>query len=547
MMNTKTVVKFAMIGLLFHLCFLSTVLLGQVNVTTYHNDNSRTGQNLKETILTLANVNPKTFGKLFYYPVKGYVYAQPLYLQNVTIPGKGVHNVVYVATEQAIVYAFDADSNAGANATPLWLTSFINPAKGITAVTSNEVACTDLVPTIGITSTPVIDTTTNTIYVVAKTREKGQYFQRLHALDVTTGAEKFGGPKVIQAQVKGSGDGGTMVTFNPLMEAQRPGLLLQNGQVLIGWASHCDIPTYYGWIMAYDAHTLAQVAVWNATPNAGYGGIWQSGGGLAGDASFNTYFATGNGQFDVGKNGGGGVDYGDSIVKLSPPSAGSFTVASYFTPFDQSSLSGGDTDLGSGGLVLLPDQPLGSPHQHLLAQSGKEGTLYLVNRDSMGQYNPSNNSQIVQNIPGSNGGMWSSPAWWNNTLYIGGNGDNLKAFSFDPVMGKFNTSPSSATSTFYNYPPATPSISANGNSNAILWAIQTEGFSSNKAEILHAYNATNLAELFNSTQGTGNYAGGAVKYAVPTIANGKVYFGAVARLNVYGLLSAKPAAQSAGR
>jgi hypothetical protein len=440
-----------------------------------------------------------------------------------------------------MVYAFDADSNAGGNATPLWTTTFTNPTKGITPVSSAEIGCGDLIPTIGITSTPVIDTTTNTIYVVAKTKEKGVFFQRLHALDITTGTEKFGGPKVIQAQVKGTGDGGTVVTFDARMEAQRPGLLLQNGQVVIGWASHCDIPTYYGWIMAYDAHSLAQIAVWNATPNAGYGGIWQSGGGLAGDASFNTYFATGNGTFDVKKTGGG-VDYGDSIVKLSPPSGGTFAVADYFTPFDQSSLNGGDTDLGSGGPVLLPDQPLGSPHQHLLAQSGKEGTLYLVNRDGMGQYNPTNNSQIVQNIPGSNGGMWSSPAWWNNTLYIGGSGDNLKAFSFDPVMGKFNTSPTSETSTFYNFPPATPSISANGNSNAILWAIQTEGFSSNKAEILHAYDATNLTkELFNSTQGVGNGAGGAIKYAVPVITNGKVYLGAVGKLDVYGLLSAKPA------
>src|ERR1700674_5590658 len=241
-MDTKVIVKFVTISLLLHLCFLSTALLGQVNVTTYHNDNSRTGQNLRETILTTANVNKKTFGRLFSYAVKGYVYAQPLYLQNVNIPGKGVHNVVFVATEQDVVYAFDADSNAGSNASPLWTANFTNPSKGITAVSSNEIGCTDLVPTIGITSTPVIDTTTNTIYVVAKTKEKGVFFHRLHAFDITTGAEKFGGPKVIQAQVKGTGDGGTMVSFDARMEAQRPGLLLQNGQVLIGWASHCDTP-----------------------------------------------------------------------------------------------------------------------------------------------------------------------------------------------------------------------------------------------------------------------------------------------------------------
>jgi hypothetical protein len=288
--------------------------------------------------------------------------------------------------------------------------------------------------------------------------------------------------------------------------------------------------------MAYDAHTLAQVGVWNSTPNAGYGGIWQSGGGLAGDVNFNTFFSTGNAAFDVGPNGGNGSDYGDSIVKLAPPSGGSFTVADYFTPYDQSSLNFGDTDLGSGGVVLLPDQPAGSHHLHLLAQSGKGGTLYLLNRDNMGKYNPNNNNQIVQNIPGANTGMWSTPAWWNNNLYIGGNGDFLKAFSFDVTTGKFNPSPTSTTSTFYGFPPATPSISANGNSNAILWAIQTEGYSSGRSEILHAYDATNLAkELFNSSQGSGNGAGGAVKFAVPTVANGKVYVGAVGRLNVYGL------------
>jgi hypothetical protein len=535
-MNMKDVFKSATASLLFTLGLLSSALLGQVNVITYHNDNSRTGQNLQETILTPANVNKNSFGKLFYYPVAGYIYAQPLYLANVNIPGKGVHNVVFVATERDIVYAFDADSNSGANASPLWVANFTNPTKGITAVSSTEIGCTDLVPFIGITSTPVIDTTTSTIYVLAKTKEKGQFVQRLHALDVTTGVEKFGGPQEIKAQVKGSGDGGTTVTFDPRMEAQRPGLLLQNGRVLIGWASHCDIPVYYGWIMAYDAGTLAQVGVWNATPNAGYGGIWQSGGGLAGDVNFNTFFATGNGAFDVGPKGGNGSDYGDSIIKLSPPSGGSFTVADYFTPDNQSTLDGGDIDQGSGGPVLLPDQTVGAPHLHLLAQSGKDGTLYLINRDAMGKYNPNSNNAAVQSIPGSNGGTWSSPAWWNNTLYVGGQLDNLKAFSFDVSTGKFIASPSSQTSTFFNFPGPTPSISANGNSNAILWAIEARPINANLYAVLHAYDATNLAtELFNSTQGRGNGAGAAVKFAVPTIANGKVYVGTVNRLEVYGL------------
>ena len=341
---------------------LAALASAQVRVTTFHNDNSRTGQNTSETILTPANVHVTTFGKLFSQAVDGFVYAQPLYVPNVSIPSKGTHNVVYVATEHDSVYAFDADNNTGSNASPLWKTSFINPSQGITTVSSNDVGCSDLIPEIGVTGTPVIDTASGTLYVVAKTKERGKFVQRLHALDIATGAEKFGGPVVIRAKVKGSGDGSVngFITFDPLRHSQRPGLLLQSGAVYIGWASHCDIGPYHGWIMSYDTQTLAQKAVWNSTPDAGLGGFWASGAGLAADARFNLFVASGNGTFDVD---GGGRDFGDSIIKLPLPTTNRFKVSDYFTPYDQDSLENGDVDLGSGGVLLLPDQT--GPHRPL--------------------------------------------------------------------------------------------------------------------------------------------------------------------------------------
>lgn len=256
--------------------FLTCAASAQVAITTQHNDNYRTGQNTSETILTPANVNTTKFGKLFSQTVDGYAYAQPLYVPNVNIPGKGTHNVVYVATEHDSVYAFDADNKTGANASPLWQVSFINPGAGINVVTSGDVSCSDLVPEIGITGTPAIDLSTKTMYLTAKTKENGRFVQRLHALDITSGAEKFGGPLEIQAQSNGTADGGKKVTFDPFREGQRTGLLVQNGLVYISWASHCDIGPYHGWVLAYDAQTLQQKGVWNATPNGVLGGFWQA-------------------------------------------------------------------------------------------------------------------------------------------------------------------------------------------------------------------------------------------------------------------------------
>jgi hypothetical protein len=506
----------------------------QVSVITQHNDNARTGQNLAETTLTPANVNVNSFGKLFSQAVDGYIYAQPLYVPNVSIPGLGTHNVVYVATEHDSVYAFDADSNTGANASPLWQVSFINPSKGITTVSSSDVGCSDLVPEIGITGTPVIDTASGTMYVVAKTKEHGNAVQRLHAPDITTGADKFG-PLTIHARVPGTGDGSVngYVNFDPLREAQRPGLLLQNGSVYVAWASHCDIGPYHGWIMSYNASNLQPNGLWNSTPNGGLGGFWASGSGIAGDASNNVFVPTGNGTFDVNT---AGRDYGDSIIKLPPPTNKRFKVGDYFTPYDQSSLNNGDVDLGSGGVLLLPDQT--GPHAHLLAQAGKEGTVYLIDRDHMGHYNPNNNNQIVQSLTAAVGGLWSMPAWSNNNVYFGGSGDYLRQFTFNPTSGLLSTSAFAVSPTFFGFPGPTPSISANGTSNGIVWALQTDDYGSGAAT-LHAYDATNVAtELYNSTQNASrDDAGPAVKFTVPTITNGKVYVPAATQLSVFGLLS----------
>ena len=503
--------------------FLTCAAFGQVAVPTQHNDNYRTGQNTKETILTPANVNKTTFGKLFSQTVDGYIYAQPLYVPNVNIPGKGVHNVVYVATEHDSLYAFDADNNAGSNASPLWQASFVNPGAGINVVTSGDVSCNDLVPEIGITGTPAIDLTTQTMYLVTKTKDNGNFVHKVHAIDITTGAEKFGGPVTVQARVG-------LVAFEPHREAQRAGLLVQNGLVYIAWASHCDIGPYHGWVMAYDAQTLQQKGAWNSTPTGGLGGFWQAGAGIAADARNLLYLASGNGDFD---RNFGGKNYGDSIVKLGFNLAGKLVAKDYFTPHDQQFLQNTDTDLGSGGVLIIPDKS-SKKHPLSLVQVGKEGTVYLVNRNGLGKFNANDDSQIIQNLPGAVGGMWGMPAFWNNNIYFGGVGDNIKAFRLDPIAGLLSNTPTSNTTTFFGYPGTTPSISANGTSNGIVWALQTD----HTPEVLHAYDATQLStELYNTGQNAGrDGAGSPVKFVVPTVANGKVYVPAQKLITVYGLL-----------
>ena len=536
---TSCPIKIIIISLL---CILTTALQAQVNVTTYHNDTSRTGQNTQETILTPANVNSSQFGKLFTVSVDGYVYAQPLYLSNVTIAG-GTHNVLYVATEHDSLYAIDAGSG-----TIYWQISLI-PSGGSTVNSSTDLGCGDLVPEVGITGTPVIDPTTGTIYVVAKSKVNGNLVQYLHAIDVGTAVEKFSGPVFIQATVPGTAsDGnGTTVSFSPHFENQRAALLLENGHVVIGWSAHCDISPWHGWIMSYSASTLAQEAAFNASADGSANGVWMSGEGLAADANGNIFFATGNGTWN------GTTDYGDSIVKLGPPSGGSFTVLDYFTPYNQSSLSGGDTDVGSGGMVLLPNLSSG---QQLLVQMGKEGKMYLIDRNNMGKYcvndNPPCNGSdpnIVQEIPGATAGVWGTPAYWNGSVYWGGASENLKAFSFNAnSSGLISTSPTSESAQSFSFPGPSPTISANGNTDGILWGLDNSAFGStcsggSNCQVLYAYDATNLANLlYTSSQAANNrdVPGSAIKFATPIVANGKVYFGSQLAVSAYGAISTIP-------
>ncbi len=516
-----------------HLVWASCTNAG-VNVLTYHNDNARTGLNSTEAVLTPANVASTNFGKLFSYAVDGLVYAQPLVVTSVTIPGKGVHDVVYVATEHDSVYAFDANSDALGDGSPLWHVSFINPAAGITTLSSDDSGCPDISPEIGITSTPVIDIASQTIYVEAKTKEATTsgtaYYHRLHALDLGSGAEKFGGPVIVQPSVAGTGDGtdGTgHVPFNPLRQLNRPALLLSRGVVYIAAASLCDIGPYHGWLIGYGAQTLALSNVFNVTPNGQAGGIWQSGGGPACDANGNVYVVTGNGTFDTNP---AVACFGDSFLKLSTTNG--LQLVDYFTPYNQSSLDIADLDLGSGGPLVLPDEVGGgTTNQHLIVGAGKEGTIYVINRESMGHFNPVHDSLIVQSIPYAIGLAFDTPAYFNKTIYYIGAGDVLKAFTITNAY--IATSPASLGPTAFAFPGATPSVSANGTNDAIVWALRVDVGTA----VLHAYSATNVAlELYNSgPAGARDSPGPAVKFAVPTVANGKVYVGAANALAVYGL------------
>jgi Bacterial Ig-like domain (group 2) len=513
---------------------------GFAGVLTQHNDISRTGQDLSEIILTPTVVKSSTsFGKKFSQAIDGYAYAQPLYEANVTIGGTA-HNVVFVATENDSVYAFDADSNTGSNANPLWHANLIDTAHGAAAgatpVTNAQVGCGDLVPKIGITSTPVIDPSTGTMYVETKSNEGSNYIHRLHALDITTGNEKLSGPTVITASVSVSG--GT-VTFDGLHHLNRPGLLWLNGLIYIAYASHCDNTPYHGWLFAYDASTLSQKAAFLTTPeatsNGGLAGFWMSGAGVAADSSANVFITTGNGDFDTTNIPAKLL--GDTVLKLFFNGT-AVSLVDYFTPYNQGSLDGGDTDLGSGGVLLLPDQSGATAHE--LVQVGKSGTIYVIDRDQFTAGNlhyckvNCNNmdSQIAQEVGSAVGGLWSMPAYWNNSVFFVGAGDSLKSFAL--VNGTFPTSPSANTGSSIGYPGATPSVSSSGNSNGIVWVIDASG----GAAILHAYDPANgLAALYNSNdQGSRDTAGSGVKFSVPTIANGKVFVGTQTELDVYGTL-----------
>ncbi len=515
------------------------------NVTTYHNDIGRTGQNLNETILTTSNVNATQFGRLFSQPVDGAIFAEPLYLQNVTIAGQQ-HNVVFVATENDSVYAFDADSNGGANASPLWKASLLTAAHGAAvgavAFPSSELS-TDIQPLVGITGTPVIDPSSNTLYVVSKSLEAGNAVQRLHALDVTTGAEKFAGPVVITATVSGTGNGSVsgVLTFDPMWENQRPGLLLLNGIVYIGFAAHGDNGPWHGWILGYNAATLKQVGVFNASPNGVGSGFWMSGAGLAADQESpatlpygRMFVASGNGDYTAASPYKSGMDFGDSLLRLDLTN-GVPTVQDLFTPSNQSFLDGSDNDLGAGGVMVVPDQTTGT-FPHLLVQTGKYGTTYLLNRESLGGYHATDT--VLQETTGvAPFGVWSSPAYWNGTVYYAGQANTLGAFPL--VSGQLQMNgPRSPES--YAYPGATPSISANGTTQGIVWAVDASAYVTSGQAILYAHNAANVgatALYASTTNSSRDNPGPAVKFTVPTIANGKVYIGTASQISVYGLLA----------
>jgi hypothetical protein len=508
----------------------------QINVTTFNYDNARDGQNTQEYVLTPENVNSTQFGKLFTTAVDGYVFAQPLYLANVQNIAGGTHNVLYVATQHDSVFAIDANTGA-----ILWQTNFLDPANGITTVSHTDVTCTDIVPEVGITGTPVIDTTTGTIYMIVRTKENGVFFQRLHALNVTTGAEVFGGPVVIAATI--SGPRGSNISFDPRIQNSRPGLLLDNGHVVVGWASSCDNGAYHGWVMSYNASTLAQEAVLNTSPNGIKSGVWMSGDGIAADVNGNYYFAIGNGTYD----GSAANDYGDSIIQVGPASNGTLPVVDWFTPWNQGTLSSEDSDVGSGGVLLLPDLPPGLAYQHPLVEMGKEGTIYLVDRDNMGGYCPTClgiDTQIVQEINAASVGIWGSPAYWNGNVYwSSNNGDaglvsNLLAFSFNANnSGLLSTTPTSQSASVFGHGTGTPTVSADGTSNGIVWLLDNSSYNNSCCQALYAFDATNLASmLYNSNQASGgrDVPGGAVKFTAPVVANGMVYVGGQLQVSAYG-------------
>jgi PQQ-like domain len=508
---------------------LSVLAASGVDVITYHNDTARTGQNLQEVILTTANVSPSNFGKLAFFNTDGKVDGQPLYLSSLNMAG-GTNNVLYVVTEHDSVYAFDADSG-----TVVWQVSLL----GAGETTSDDRGCSQITPEIGITSTPFIDRTAGTngaIYVVAMSKNSsGTYFQRLHALDITSGAELFGGPVTVQASFPGTGANsvGGNVIFDPKQYAERAGLLSLNGTLYTTWTSHCDIPPYTGWIIAYDAKTLVQSSVLNVTPNGSEGSIWMSGTGPAADSANNIYFLDANGTFDTTLNANGfpvNGDFGNAFVKLS--TASGLAVADYFALFNSVSESDSDQDLGSGGALLLPDLTDNTGQTwHLAVGAGKDTNIYVVNRDNLGKFNSSSNN-VYQQLSGAvPGGVWGMPAYFNNTIYYGAAGSPMKSFAISNA--RFTSTPTSQTSTAFTYPGSTPSVSANGSSNGIVWAHEN----TNPA-VLHAYDATNLShELYNSNQaGTRDQFGAGNKFITPTIANGKVYVGTTNGVAVFGLL-----------
>jgi hypothetical protein len=508
---------------------------------TYHADRFRSGVNLQEFALTKSTIKSTTFGKVFTRSVDGQIYAQPLHVANLTIAG-AKHNVVFVATEHSSVYAFEAD---GKTTAPFWKRSFINPSAGVTTIPKPSNAL--IAPEISISSTPVIDTSTSTLYVAVSTSENGSIVHRLHALSLTSGAEKFGGPIKIQGSVPGTYPAIAVngrVPFVPKQHLQRPALLLLNGNVYIAYGSNGDQLPYNGWLFAYSAAgtgVLHQVAIFCTSPNKGASAIWQSGDGPAADPSGNIYVATGNGPFDLNT---GGRDAGNTVLKLALQS-GALVVEDYFAPSNTADLTANDLDLGAAGPILPPTQT-GAVAPSLAVVGGKDGKIYLVNRSSMGKFNASTNSNVETvaiGNPEPTNGLFATPAALGSRIYFGEVNERLELFTFS--SGLLSTAPTAQTSNVFLYPGTSPMISTDG-TNSVVWALDLHAYVGGTPDgtintpgpaVLHAYDGGTLQELYNSTQaGTRDTAGKALKFTSPTVANGHVYVGGANQLTVYGLL-----------
>ena len=528
-------------------------------VTTYHGDNSRSGVYAHEYALNTATVGASTFGKLFSCVVDGDVYAQPLYVANLSIGG-GVHNVVFVATMHDSVYAFDADSPS---CVQYWKTAYVTPSGSVTSVpvadlAAGGAACTDINNEVGIVGTPVIDPVAGTLYFVAKTKESGAWVQRLHALNVSTGAERVP-PVAIGATVSGA-------TFSPLWQNQRPALALNNGQVYIGWGSHCDYSTWYGWLMAYNATTLAQTAAFNVAPRGAEGGIWMSGGGPAIDSSGNLYVTTGNGTFDYTSSVvpplAPNADYGESYLKLSLSTSGqtgSLQVADFYTPSQNAAWTANDQDLSASGVVVLPDGTGPTAHPNLVLGADKQAHIWLLDRSpaptgstSMGGFSPTADN-VVQylNLPGTAAGcanhsVFGTPSYWNKTVYVTVGGNGVMGIPLANGVMAANggvAAPTLTSSESYGFPAPTTVISTSPGSTAgLLWTLDDSAYGGGNCNlpfgpaVLRAYDATTLKTLYTSAGQTRDTAGGSIKFQLPVVANGHVYVGGSAQLTVYGLL-----------
>jgi hypothetical protein len=507
------------------------------DVTTYHYNLNRDGLNSHETILTQANVNATTFGKIGNDPVDGKVDAEPLFLGNLTVGG-AAHNVLYVATEHGSVYAFDADTN-----TQLWKTSVIPSGE----TTSDDHGCSQITTEIGITSTPVIDRKqgpNGTLFTVGMSKDAGgAYHQRIHALDLTTGTEMTGSPTEVAASVPGTGDNSSSGTirFDPSQYAERAALTLYNGNVYTAWTSHCDVGLYTGWLIAYSESTLKQTQVIDLVPNGHEGSIWMSGSGLAVDNAGSLYLADANGTFDAALDASGNPsnrDYGNAMIRLTAAN-GSLAVADYFNVSNTVTESNQDLDLGSGGVVLLPDMTdAGGTVQHLIVCAGKDKNIYIASRDNLGKFNAAspNNANVYQQITGQLAGLnYTTPAVFNNTLFIASDKDNLKAFPF--VNAKLATTPSSVSAATFAHPGSTPAVSANGTQNGIVWAVES---ALTAPGVLHAYDPTNLQHEFynsNTAANSRDAFGNGNKFITPLVINGKVYIGTQNSVAIFGLLS----------